>query len=85
VSFDGVKVSWRENEVVVQIAVLLGCTGMAPFVSRNRREKKDSLHWRSSLIFLVVFPINNIISLRVVRTAREDARMSGKEDAEHTF
>jgi len=24
---------------------------------------KDSLHWRSSLIFLLVFPINNVISL----------------------
>jgi len=32
-------VSWRENRVVVRIAVLLVGAGMAPFVSRNRREK----------------------------------------------
>jgi len=38
-SFDGVKVSWRENSVVVRIAVLLVGAGMAPFVSRNRRGK----------------------------------------------
>jgi len=39
-SFDGVKVSWRENRVVVRIAVLLVGVGMASFVSRNRRKKR---------------------------------------------
>ena len=39
-SFVGVKVSWQENEVVVRIAILLGGTDMAPFVSKNRREKR---------------------------------------------
>jgi len=34
-----VKVSLRENGVVVRITVLLGGTGMAPFVSRNRWKK----------------------------------------------
>jgi len=38
-SFGRVKVSWRENGVVTRIAVLLVSTGMAPFVSRNRRTK----------------------------------------------
>ena len=39
-SYDGVKASWRENRVVVWIAVLLVGAGMASFVSRNRRKKK---------------------------------------------
>jgi len=38
-SFVGVEVSWRENGAIVRIAVLLVGTGMAPFVSRDRREK----------------------------------------------
>jgi len=38
-SFDGVKVSWRQNRVVVRIAVLLDGAGMASSVSRNRRKK----------------------------------------------
>jgi len=37
-------VSWRENKVVVRIAVLLVGTGMALFVSRNRRKKGLSAH-----------------------------------------
>jgi len=32
-------VSWRGIGVVARIAVLLVATGMAPFVSRNRRKK----------------------------------------------
>ena len=35
-SFDGVKVSWQENRVVVRIAVLVVSAGMGSFVSRNR-------------------------------------------------
>jgi len=38
-SFDRMKVSWWENRVVIRIAVLLVNTGMALFVSRNRRKK----------------------------------------------
>jgi len=50
-SFDGVEVSWRENRVVVRFAVLLVGAGMAPFVSRNRRE--NSCQRIETWVFLI--------------------------------